>query len=98
MTVQRGTSNGTTRKRLAAVVIGRVESAYAFDLTRVKAPAMIYCGSEDGPANCEPDAELLHPRVGIIEGADHFGGFADVNQVMDLAIPFLESISSPKAC
>lgn len=78
---------------MAAERVGRIESAYKFDLTRVSEPVLIYCGSEDGPADCEPDAEALATTVCVIQGRDHGGAFRDIDQVMRYAIPFLDAVA-----
>ena len=45
-------------KALAAERIGRIESAYKFDLRRVSAPALVYCGGNDEPD--PPCLQLAH--------------------------------------
>jgi pimeloyl-ACP methyl ester carboxylesterase len=80
-------------KALAAERIGRTESAYRFDLSRVTAPALIYCGGEDGPEEAVPSAKALNTELHVIEGRDHGGAFDDVDAVMAFAVPFLERVT-----
>ena len=80
-------------KTLAAERIGRVESAYAFDLSRVKVPACVYCGLDDGPEDADATAEALHTKVQVVPG-DHAGAFNAVDEVMAVVAPFLESLRS----
>lgn len=80
-------------KALAAQSIGRIESAYSFDLRRVSAPALVYCGGDDGPEESVATAEALHTDLQLIEGRDHAGAFDDIEGVMAFAIPFLEKVT-----
>jgi len=46
-------------KAMAAERIGRIESAYVFDLGRVSAPALVYRGGDDRPGDGVPTAQAL---------------------------------------
>lgn len=80
-------------KALAAERIGRVESAYTFDLSRVSAPALVYCGANDGPEDAVPTAEALHTSLQVVPGG-HAGAFMGVDAVLSVAVPFLETIAN----
>jgi len=81
-------------KAMAAERIGRIESAYTFDLNRVSVPALVYCGEDDGPEDAVATAEALHTKLRVVPG-DHGGAFDAVDDVMAVVVPFLESISLP---
>ena len=81
-------------KALAAERIGRIESAYVFDLGQVSAPALVYCGGDDDPDDAVPTAQALRTQLHVVEGCDHFGGFKAVDHVMPLAIAFLKRVAS----
>ncbi len=83
-------------KALAAERIGRVESAYTFDLARVSVPALVYCGSDDGPKDADATAEELHTKVQVVPG-NHAGAFEGVDAVLSVVVPFLESIRTSGA-
>jgi pimeloyl-ACP methyl ester carboxylesterase len=78
-------------KALAAERIGRLESAYVFDLGRVSIPTLLYCGGDDGPEDAVPTAQALKTELHVVEGCDHFGTFREVDLVMPLALSFLET-------
>lgn len=78
---------------LAAERVGRIESAYSFDLSRIAAPALVYCGGDDEPEDAVATAVALHTELHVIEGRDHAGAFDDVDGVMAFTIPFLETIA-----
>lgn len=84
-------------KALFAVRAGSTESAYEFDLSRVSAPALIYCGGNDVPEEAIPTAEALRTELRVVDGCDHLQTFAEADRVMAFAIPFLETISSRPA-
>jgi pimeloyl-ACP methyl ester carboxylesterase len=79
-------------KALAAERIGRIESAYVFDLTRIKVPACVYCGADDGPEDADATVEALHTTVHVVPG-DHAGAFDGVDAVLAVVVAFLESLS-----
>ena len=81
-------------KALAAERIGRIESAYAFDLSRVSAPALVYCGGDDDPEDAVPTAQALNTELHVLEGCDHLGAFEEVDSVMQLAAAFLKTAAS----
>jgi pimeloyl-ACP methyl ester carboxylesterase len=81
-------------KALAAERIGRIESAYVFDLGRVSAPALVYCGGDDDPDDAVPTAQALKTELRIVEGCDHQGAFEAVDSVMPLAVAFLRTVAS----
>lgn len=81
-------------KALAAERIGRIESAYVFDLGRVSAPALVYCGGDDGPDDAVPTAQALKTELRVVDGCDHFGAFKAVDSVMPLAVTFLKTVAS----
>lgn len=78
-------------KALAAERIGRIESAYTFDLGRVSARALVYCGGNDDPGDVMPTAQALTTELHVVEGCDHFGAFKEVDRVMPFAAAFLAS-------
>lgn len=78
-------------KALAAAVKGRVESAYVYDLGRVSAPTLVYCGRDDNPDGAVRTAQALKTELHVVEGCDHFGAFKEVDRVIPFAIPFLEA-------
>jgi pimeloyl-ACP methyl ester carboxylesterase len=82
---------GNDPQALAAERIGRLESAYEFDLGRVAAPSLVYCGGDDDPEDAVPTAQALGTEVRVVEGRDHFGTFEALDQVLPFAIPFLEA-------
>jgi pimeloyl-ACP methyl ester carboxylesterase len=92
--VQRHFEEVNDPKALAAERIGRLESAYVFDLRRVSAPTLLYCGGDDGPEDAVPTAQALKTELQVIEGCDHFGAFREVDLVMPLALAFLETAAS----
>jgi pimeloyl-ACP methyl ester carboxylesterase len=81
-------------KALAAERIGRVESAYVFDLARVSAPALVYCGGNDDPDDAVPTARALRTELRVIEGCDHAETFGAVDSVMPSAMDFLRTVAS----
>lgn len=81
-------------KALANERIGRIESAYTFDLERISVPALIYCGEDDEPEDVVPTAEALNTEVHVVAGCDHAGAFYEMDRVMAFAIPFLEAVAS----
>ena len=81
-------------KALAAERLGRIESAYAFDLGRVSAPALVYCGGDDDPDDAVPTAQALKTGLRVVEGCDHFGAFKAVDAVMPFALAFLRTVAS----
>ena len=81
-------------KALAAERIGRIESAYLFDLGRVSAPALVYCGGDDDPDDAVPTAQALKTELRVVEGCDHFGAFKAVDAVMPFALAFLRTVAS----
>lgn len=83
-------------KALAAERLGRIESAYTFDLSRVTVPSLVYCGGDDEPEGAAPTAEALHTELRVIEGRDHPGAFNDLDGVMAVVVPFLETITSKR--
>ena len=78
-------------RALAAERIGRLESAYVFDLSRVSVAALVYCGGDDGPEDAVATAHAMKTEVQVIDGCDHFGAFREVDLVVPLAVAFLES-------
>jgi pimeloyl-ACP methyl ester carboxylesterase len=81
-------------KALAAERIGRSESAYVFDLGRVSAPALVYCGGDDDPDDAVPTAQALKTELRVVEGCDHFGAFKALDAVMPFALAFLRTVAS----
>ena len=81
-------------KALAAERIGRIESAYVFDLGRVSAPALVYCGGEDDPDEAVPTAQALRTELRVVEGCDHFGAFKAVDSVVPLVVAFLKEVAA----
>jgi pimeloyl-ACP methyl ester carboxylesterase len=81
-------------KALAAERIGRLESAYVFDLGRVSAPTLVYCGGDDDPDDAVPTAQALKTELHVVESCDHFGAFKEVDSVMPLALAFLKAAAS----
>ncbi len=81
-------------KALAAERIGRLESAYVFDLGRVSAPTLLYCGGDDGPEDAVPTAQALKTELQVVAGCDHFGAFEALDSVMPFAVPFLKATAS----
>jgi pimeloyl-ACP methyl ester carboxylesterase len=81
-------------KALAAERIGRIESAYVFDLGRLSAPALVYCGGDDDPDDYVTTAQALKTELHVVEGCDHFGAFKEMDRVMPLAVAFLKTAAS----
>jgi pimeloyl-ACP methyl ester carboxylesterase len=81
-------------KALAAERIGRIESAYVFDLGRVSAPTLVYCGGNDDPSDVMRTAQALKTELHVVEGCDHFGAFKEMHRVMPLAVAFLKTAAS----
>lgn len=81
-------------RALAAERIGRIESAYAFDLSRVSAPALVYCGGDDDPGDVMATAHALKTQLHVVEGCDHFGTFKEVDRVMPIVAAFLKTAAS----
>jgi pimeloyl-ACP methyl ester carboxylesterase len=79
---------------LAAERIGRIESAYTFDLGRVSAPALVYCGGNDDPDDAVPTAQALKTELHVVEGCDHFGAFKEVDRVTPFVAAFLKTGAS----
>ena len=90
--VQRHFEEGNDPKALAASAIGRIESPYVFHLDRVTVPSLVYCGGDDGPEDAIPTAQLLGTEVRVLEGCDHFAASAAIDQIMPIAIEFLDSM------
>jgi pimeloyl-ACP methyl ester carboxylesterase len=80
-------------KALAAERVGRLESGYVFDLTRVSAPALVYCGADDEPDGAVPTAQALKTELRVVEGCDHFGAFKAVDSVVPLGLAFLKAVA-----
>jgi pimeloyl-ACP methyl ester carboxylesterase len=76
-------------RALAAERVGRIESAYRFDLGKVSAPVLIYCGDDDDPADVLAFAQAMGTDLHLVEGCDHFGAFNAVDRVMPFVAPFL---------
>jgi len=81
-------------KALAAERIGRIESAYAFDLGRASVPALVYCGGNDDANDAAPTAQALKTKLRVVEGRDHAEAFGAVDSVMPFAVPFLKTVDS----
>jgi pimeloyl-ACP methyl ester carboxylesterase len=81
-------------RAMAAERIGRIESAYAFDLGRVSAPALVYCGGDDDPEDKVPTARALRTELRVVEGCDHFGASKALDAVMPFALAFLRTVAS----
>jgi len=92
--VKRHFEESNDPKALAAERFGRIESAYAFDLARVSAPALVYCGGDDDPDDAVPTAKALKTELRVVGGCDHFGAFKAVDSVVPLAVAFLNSIAA----
>ena len=92
--VKRHLEESNDPKALTAERIGRIESAYVFDLARVSVPALVYCGGDDEPDEAVPTARALKTELRVVEGCDHFGGFKAVDSVMPFAIDFLDAVAS----
>ncbi|MBK5267049.1 MAG: hypothetical protein JJE47_06385 [Acidimicrobiia bacterium] len=78
-------------KALIAVRKGTIAPPYVFDLGRVSAPALVYCGGDDDPDEVMPTAQALHTEVHVLEGCDHVGAFMEVDSVMPFAVAFLDT-------
>ncbi len=65
-----------------------------FDLGRVSAPSLVYCGGDDDPGDVMPTAQALKTEPHVVEGCDHFGAFKEVDRVMPFAIAFLKTVAS----
>ena len=80
-------------RALAAERIGRIESAYVFDLARVSAPAFVYCCDGDVPEEAVPTADALKTELHVVPDCDHRGGFEVVDRVAPHVIRFLDSLA-----
>ncbi len=83
---------------MGAVALGARPSRYAIDLSRVPAPALIYCGGDDAArpdfaAAMRIDAQALGVEPHILDGRDHAGVFTDVDSVIPLLVAHLEATS-----
>lgn len=81
---------------MGAVALGARKSQYAIDLSRVSAPALIYCGGDDavGPdfaSAMRIDAQTLGVEPHILDGRDHAGAFVDIDSVIPLVLAHLEA-------
>lgn len=76
-------------RAMAAEVTGGISSPYSFDLSRVSAPALVYCGGDDDPEEAVPTAQALTTELRVVEGCDHVGAFEQVGRVMPFALAFL---------
>jgi pimeloyl-ACP methyl ester carboxylesterase len=92
--VKRHFEESNDPKVLAAERIGRFESAYVFDLGRVSAPALVYCGGGDDPDAKVPTARALRTELRVVEGCDHFGASKALDAVMPFALAFLKRVAS----
>jgi len=81
-------------RALAAERVGRIKSAYAFELGRVTAPALVYCGGNDDPDDAVPTAKALKTELRVVEGRDHAEAFGAVDIVMPFAAAFLNTVDS----
>jgi pimeloyl-ACP methyl ester carboxylesterase len=86
--------DGNDPEALAAERKGRIESAYVFDLGRVSAPALVYCGGDDDPDDAVPTAQALNTELHVVEGCDHVGAFTEVDAIMPIAVAFLKTAAS----
>jgi pimeloyl-ACP methyl ester carboxylesterase len=93
--VKRHFEESNDPKPLAAERIGRIESGYVFDLARVSAPALVYCGADDDPDDAVPTAQALKTELRVVGDCDHFGAFKEVDSVVPLAVAFLKAVASP---
>jgi len=94
--VKRQFEESNDPKALTAERIGRIESAYIFDLDRVSAPTLLYCGRDDEPDEAVPTAQALKTELRVVDG-DHHGAFKAVDSVMPFALAFLKTLPPRKA-
>ncbi len=65
-------------RALAAVHIGGRNSGFAIDLSRITAPALVYCGALDDPDDVIHTADALGVELHILPGLDHGDAFSPV--------------------
>jgi pimeloyl-ACP methyl ester carboxylesterase len=67
------------------------EFGISADCSRVTAPALVYCGGEDRPAENRTTADALGAEFRVLPGLDHLTSFSEVDLVMPMVLGFLES-------
>ncbi len=65
-------------RALGAVHIGARSSGYAIDLSRITAPALVYCGGNDDPDEVTRTADALGVELQVLPGLDHSDAFSPV--------------------
>ena len=78
-------------RALGAMNLALTEFGTSADCSRVTAPALVYCGGEDRPAENRKTAEALRAEFRIMPGLDHLRSFSEVDLVMPMVLGFLES-------
>ncbi len=78
-------------RALGAMNLAGTEFGTSADCRRVTAPALVYCGGEDRPAENRKTAVALRAEFRILPGLDHLRTFSEVDLVMPTVLGFLES-------
>jgi len=80
---------------MGAVLQAVSDSRYRMELTRVSAPAFLYCGAEDLFAGLMPsDAAVLGVDLHTMSGRDHSGAFLDTDAVIPPVLAHLEAVGA----
>ena len=79
---------------MAAVFKGPRQQPAEFDLARVRAPALVYCGGDDDPESVRPTARALGAQLTLIDSCDHMEAFDAVELVLPIALGHLDSFGA----
>jgi pimeloyl-ACP methyl ester carboxylesterase len=64
----------------------------AIDIGRVKAPALVYVGGDDRPAEERRTSDALGVELQVLTGLDHLEAFSRLDLVVPLVLGFLEPL------
>jgi pimeloyl-ACP methyl ester carboxylesterase len=79
-------------RAMAAVQLARERSSYFLDPARVRAPTLLYYGSDDdwAPVHAVATAFGIEPR--LLPGQHHSAAIRDIAGVIRVVLGFLESV------
>ncbi len=80
-------------RALGAMDLALTEFGTSADCSRVTAPALVYCGGEDHPAENRTTADALGAEFVLLPGLNHLTSFSEVDLVMPRVLEFLERAS-----
>lgn len=79
-------------RAFGAAVMGARESGLVIDVTRIVAPALVYCGGNDEPDAVKQTAAALGVELHVLPGLDHSDAFAPVggrDSTVETVIPWV---------